>query len=58
MTQRNFSAEAAAQYQLGLAAIRRHGPRAGLAHLRHAIDLDAGCTDYWQAYCEELVACG
>jgi tetratricopeptide (TPR) repeat protein len=58
MTQRNFSAEAAAQYQLGLAAIRRHGPRAGLAHLRHAIDLDAGCTDYWQAYCEALVACG
>jgi len=58
MTQRNSSAEAAAQYQLGLAAGRQQGPRAGLAHLRNAIDLDPGHADYWHAYCEALAACG
>jgi tetratricopeptide (TPR) repeat protein len=58
MTQRSSSADAAAHYRLGLATGRRHGPRAGLAHLRSAIDLDAGCIDYWQAYCEALAACG
>ncbi len=58
MTQRNSSAAAAAQYRLGLKAGRQHGPRARLAHLRKAIDLDAGQPLYWQAYCEALDACG
>jgi tetratricopeptide (TPR) repeat protein len=58
MMQAKNTTDAATQYGLGIEAAQRGELRAGLLHLKAAIDLDVQCGDYWLAYCEALAACG